>query len=99
MSQRKPTPPPYLPAEWDIRVVNAISALQSGVADSEQQMLAYQWIVYEASRYGDEGYHDNDRDTAYALGRQFVGRQMVKMTSEYVRRAMRRSSDEPREQP
>jgi len=95
----KKTPPPYEPARYDIGIVNAICALQAGTADAEQQKEAFNWIVYEVSRYGDEPYRDNDRDTNYSCGRQFVGRQIIKMTSNEVRKAMRRSQDEPTEQP
>jgi hypothetical protein len=80
MSEPKPTkvkalaPPaanaaPVTPLE----VVGAFKALHRGEAEPHQQQIALQWLVREACGKAYFPYHPNDRDTAFALGRQFVG--------------------------
>lgn len=71
-------PPPYTPAE-----ATAMQALAKGVANAHQQRMALDWIMFKASNYLDEpfrpGGHDGERDTNFALGRAFVGRQVAKL--------------------
>lgn len=87
MPKSKPTPAPdlpqrkaYVPPIPEKADVYAIQALAGGRADEAQQKRALAFIInglaatYDwAYRPGDEG----DRDTLIALGRQFVGQQIV----------------------
>ncbi len=63
---------PYTPAE-----ATAIQALIRGEADSHQQQLAMKWVIETASEMYGFQYQTTDRDTAFALGRAFVGQQIV----------------------
>lgn len=55
----------------------AIRALRDGTATAHQQQAVLEWIVSEASAKRYFPYRGNDRDTAFALGRLFVGEQIV----------------------
>jgi len=58
--------------------ISALQALERGDADEFQQRRALSWIVYQASGMYEFNYWPNsERDTAFALGRQFVGQQIV----------------------
>lgn len=74
---------PWLPADWDIADASAIQALQRGDASAEQQRRALGWIINTAAGTYDLSYRpggqDGERDTAFALGRVFVGQQIVKL--------------------
>lgn len=74
---------PWRPVEPEIADVAALKALQRGEATPEQQRLALDWFINKACRLYDEPYRpggeDSRRDTDFALGRAFPGRQMVKM--------------------
>ena len=74
---------PWLPAEWDIADAAAIQALQRGDASAEQQRRALAWIINIAAGTYDLSYRpggpDGERDTTFALGRAFVGQQIVKV--------------------
>jgi len=71
-------PAPYEPAD-----VVAIQALLAGEAEPEQQRRALRWIIEAASNMYEQHaphYLDSDRDTAFSLGRAYVGRSIVKLT-------------------
>ncbi len=70
------TPPYYTNAD-----IAAIQALHRGEADAYQQRRALNWIINTACATYDLSYWpDSARDTDFALGRQFVGQQLVKLT-------------------
>ena len=71
---------PAVPAEWELADADAIQALMRGDADEGQQQRAVKWIVEQAAGTYQFHYYAGDRDTAFALGRAFVGQQIVKMT-------------------
>lgn len=81
----KARPHPWLPAAYEVADVIALQALQAGDANEEQQRRVLQWIITKAAdTYGEPFRSDadgGDRDTAYACGRAFVGRQVVKLLS------------------
>ena len=52
----------------------------AGVADEMQQRRALAWIINTASATYEFHYHPSERDTAFALGRAFVGQQIVKLS-------------------
>lgn len=70
---------PYLPAPYTNAEVNAIKALSRGEADKEQQLMAMKWILQDACMKFEFHYYPTDRDTAFALGREFVAQQLVKI--------------------
>lgn len=71
----------YKPADYSPEDAAALQALQKGVANAAQQQRALDWIVLQACRTYDFAFRPgaNDRDTNIALGRQFVGQQIVKL--------------------
>lgn len=81
MKNLKPRNPPWLPSVYDYDLVIAAKAISEGKANAHQQKLFLDWTVQVASGTYDEAYYDTDRDTAYACGRAFVGRQIVKMVN------------------
>jgi hypothetical protein len=57
-----------------VAVAAAFKALHAGEAAPHQQQIALQWLVREACGKAHFPYHgDRTHDTAFALGRQFVG--------------------------
>lgn len=54
-----------------------MQALSKGVADASQQGRALNWIINEASGVSLWPYRESQRETDIALGRQFVGQQIV----------------------
>lgn len=74
---------PWLPPPWEKADASALQALQAGQATPEQQKRALDWIIRQAAGTYDLAYRpgaeDGNRDTTFALGRQFVGQQIVKL--------------------
>lgn len=69
------------------RQVAAIQALNTGTADADQQKRALEWILRQACEYG-AGYEPyrsdadgGERETSFALGRQFVARQILRLAT------------------
>ena len=83
---------PAVPARYDIADASAIQALQDGTATPEQQQRALKWVILAASGMYDFHYYASARDTDFALGRAFVGQQIVKMTKLNIS-ALRREHD------
>lgn len=74
---------PWRPAPYEIEHVGAIQALMNGKAEPHQQKLALEYIVNVAAGTYEAHYHtgpDGLRNTAFALGRAFVGQTIVKLT-------------------
>lgn len=71
---------PWKPPKYEAADTAALQALAKGNATSEQQKRAIDWIVMHACGTYDFSYRPgtNDRDTNIALGRQFVGQQIVR---------------------
>ena len=84
---------PAVPARYELADAAAIRALMDGTASPEQQKRALKWVVETAAGAYDFHYYPSDRDTAFALGRAFVGQQVVKMTKINVG-ALRRAENE-----
>ena len=67
-------------APWKLGDVLAVQALSRGQADEEQQRIAWKWILEEACGLPIWAYRsgaDGARETDIALGRQFVGQQLI----------------------
>jgi len=78
------TPPrAFHSAQWDLADCHAIKAVAAGTADEAQQKRAIEWIILKACRAYEVSFYPDDqggaRDTDFALGRQFVGQQIVKL--------------------
>lgn len=84
---------PAVPAHYELADAAAVRALMDGVATPDQQIRAFRWVVESAAGAYDFHYYASERDTAFALGRAFVGQQVVKMTKLNVG-ALRRVEDE-----
>lgn len=74
---------PMYPTEYSTEHVAALQALERGEADARQQKLAIAWIINDACGTYDNSYRnggeDGRRDTDFALGKRFVGLELVKM--------------------
>lgn len=71
---------PHIPADYDVADAAAIQALVNGTAEPHQQQRALKWIIEQASGTYEFQFYPDDRQTSFALGRGFVGQQIVKMT-------------------
>ena len=78
--KKKLSESPAVPAEYALADATAIQAMASGVADADQQVRALKWIVEQAAGAYEFHYYGSERDTAFALGKAFVGQQVAKMT-------------------
>ena len=65
------------PAQFTLAEAIAVQALSQASADDEQQRIAWKWIIESACGLPVWAYRENARETDVALGRQFVGQQMV----------------------
>ena len=86
MSKPSPLPAYTAPAyttETAKAGVFAIKALESGKANEGQQKIALAFIIDHLSALYDDPFYADDkggeRETAYALGRMFVGRELRKI--------------------
>jgi hypothetical protein len=82
---------PFAPAAYDRSDVAAFKALSEGRADSYQQQLCLEWIMYASGAYANafRPGADGARDTDFALGKAWVGQQIVKL----INLPMRKSED------
>ena len=70
---------PWIPITCPPEVVTALQAVNRGDAEPQQQRMVLGWVI-EMSRNGGAVYFPGEsgrRDTDYALGRAFVGEQLV----------------------
>jgi hypothetical protein len=70
-------PPASQAAPVTYQVAVAIKALRDGAANEGQQKMALEWIIGQACGKRYFPYHNNERDTNFALGRLFVAEQIV----------------------
>lgn len=77
-----PKKEPWIPADYDDRVVYAVRAFAAGRANDGQQGLLWDWIQYVAGA-DDMSFRPEsaggERATAFAEGKRFVGQQIRKM--------------------
>lgn len=72
----------WKPAKYTDADVHAMQALAKGSASADQQKRALRWIIEDAAGTYDMHYRpgpEGARDTDFALGRCFVGQQVVKL--------------------
>lgn len=65
------------PAPFTVSDAEAIQSLTRGEADADQQKRALRWILEGACGLPIWAYRETQRETDIALGRQFVGQQIV----------------------
>ncbi len=82
---RKPRDTAWKPVDYTLADVMAIKALAAGTADADQQKRALDWVIITAAGTYEEPYRSDadggERETTFALGRAFVGRQVVKLVN------------------
>lgn len=61
----------------DLADATAVRAVADGTANADQQKRAMKWIIERAAMTYELAYFQTDRDTSFALGRAFVGQQIV----------------------
>lgn len=71
---------PFIPPDYTPADAAAVSALATGEATPDQQIRAIKWIVEQCAGTYEFHYYPSERDTSFALGRGFVGQQIVKLT-------------------
>lgn len=80
MTDGKKTPAPWKPVPYEKPDAASLQALERGEASAEQQKRALKWIIEQAAGTYDMHYWPtHERDTNFALGRAFVGQQIVKL--------------------
>ena len=77
-----PVPRAYDPAKFNAAVAAAMMAVYTGTASPHQQKMALHWIVNKAAMASGvpcfrPGGLDGQRETDFALGRAFVGQQIL----------------------
>jgi hypothetical protein len=70
---------PHMPAGYELADVSAVQALQEGTATADQQKRALRWMIERAAATYEAHFYPDERLTVFALGRAFVGQQLVKM--------------------
>jgi len=70
---------PHVPAPYELADASAIQALHRGDASADQQQRALKWLIERAAGAYEFQFYPSDRETAFALGRGFVGQQIVKL--------------------
>ena len=64
-------------ARYKLPDIEALQALNQGVADEHQQHRALKWIIENACATYGWAFKDDERETSVALGRQFAGQLIV----------------------
>jgi hypothetical protein len=78
--RRVKTPFAITPPDYNDAQTHAVQCLAEGEATKDQQKMALDWIIIHACMTYDEAFDlDSDRLTNLALGRQFAGKQIVKL--------------------
>lgn len=91
-----PKSEPWKPVDWELSDASAIQALNRGEASPEQQQRALKFIIEMIAGTYDMAYRPaSARDTDFALGRAFVGQQIVKL----LKVSIGAMSGKPSEQP
>lgn len=74
---------PWKSPKYELADVTAFQAIERGEANADQQKRALKWLIEAACGTYDLPYRpggqDSERDTTFALGKQFVGQMVVKM--------------------
>lgn len=76
-----PADDPRAPATYNKRIVYAVKALVAGNANDEQQKIALNWIINNCCGAYDLEFRADDRSSAFAGGKRFVGLQIIKLVN------------------
>lgn len=81
MAKDKPIPyQPWLPEPYEVHEGYALQAMQDGRATAPQQQQVLKWIINNLCRtYDNQYFPDSTRNTDFALGKRWVGQQLVKL--------------------
>lgn len=71
---------PQVPAQYEIAHASAIQAMMRGDAEPHQQQMVMKWIIEQAAGTYEFQFYPGERETSFALGRAFVGQQIVKLS-------------------
>lgn len=66
-------------AKAELADAHALRAMSNGTASADQQQRALKWILHKACVVGGMPYEETDRDTAFQLGRLFVGKEIGRL--------------------
>jgi hypothetical protein len=88
-----PIPQGHVPAPFDSNDATAMQALASGTANDGQQKRALDWIIKDACALPLWAYRESQRETDIALGRQFVGQQIMGLLKVNVSTLRKRETD------
>ena len=91
-----PAPHGSQPAQFDSSDATALQAVAAGNANDGQQKRAMDWILKGACGLNDWPYRDSERETCVALGRHFVGQQIVGLLKVNVSVLRKREQNEER---
>lgn len=75
--------PPWEPVECEVADLAAIHALTRGDADQAQQLRFVEWLA-RATAIGEMEFRPNDRESAFAGGRRFIGVQFFSLAKSYM---------------
>lgn len=70
---------PHLPAPYDEADLGAFKAMRDGTAAAHQQQRVLEWIIMAANTYGDPYVPGDPHASDYGMGKQHIGRQIVKL--------------------
>lgn len=70
---------PQIPPAYELADIGAFQALERGDATPDQQQRALRWLIEQAAGTYEFQFYPSDRETAFALGRGFVGQQVIKL--------------------
>ncbi len=73
---------PWMPPDYDERVVHAVRALAEGKATAHHQDIVWRWLRYVTDIDGMSfrpGGRKGSRDTDFAEGKRFVGHHLMKL--------------------
>lgn len=79
---------PWKPAPWEPSIATAFQALARGDCPGHLQQAAVRWLLEECCKTYDQPFRpggpEGERDTTFALGKQWVGQQVVKLINTRV---------------
>ena len=70
---------PDAPIDATMADAHALRALHTGTASEDQQRRALAWVLQKACQVGGLPWWPTDRDTAFAMGRLFVGKEIGRL--------------------
>jgi hypothetical protein len=72
--------PPYFEADYTVADVSAVQAWAAGTATPDQQIRAYEWVMFQGARMREVSFQpDNAHASAFAEGRRYVALQIAKL--------------------